>query len=162
MGKPIGPILNAEFRIVCNKCAHRNQPSSCTHNFELETSISSLRRAVWKQQADTQVWGKRFSSDMDEVIGFPSQENKELDLEFYELENLVVAPPPSEKTRSSISKRLDFDAMSVDTQSSTGRTHPAVSNQQEMQDQLNEKASEADMWEWPFNEWLLDGCGDGF
>ena len=119
---------------------------SICHN-ELEKEISSLRRAVWLQQTDSRPWPDGPSHHMDEIIGYLPQNYEYLDPESSsDHEDLMIAPLPSEDTLST-SKRLDYDAMSVDTQLSAGHIDPLASISQEYVERLNEKANETNKWD---------------
>jgi hypothetical protein len=105
MGKPIGPILDTKFRIICNKCKYEGQPFRCDHNNELEIELSALRRAVWLQQRGTEPWPTGPHRDMDEVMGRLPQNYEEPDLiPCGDDEDRVIAPLPSENTLSTSEK----------------------------------------------------------
>lgn len=95
------------------------------------------------------MWGNRFGPDLYEVMGCPPQDNNESDLESVDdIENLVVAPPPSEKTLST-SKKLHFDARSADSQSNNNHMHPGFSNLEKLENKLYKKLYEVEAWDWP-------------
>jgi hypothetical protein len=77
-----------------------------------------------------------------------------------EIERKLTAPPPSEETVS-VTKQLDFDAMSVDIQLDDEIERSLSPDIDTIQKRPMEKVSLAAGRKWAFNEIMLEGIGGG-
>jgi hypothetical protein len=119
-------------------------------------------RVMNEQHAESRQAANKAIRIMDDLVGPLSKNFKRIDL--IRLETHLIMPPPSEETVS-IAKQLNFDAVSVDTQSSNDGERSLSPDIDVIGKRPGEELSKAARRKRRFNEMIIEGvrgCGYEF